>query len=130
MLDETDRKMNITNINSVLHEYGYRTEVHGEKLQVKFGWPYNELTISWDLSRQQLSFSYHQFSVSLLAIIFCSLAVHSIISGDVIAAVLQSAITISFVLATIITELKVIELRNFLVQSGVKFGYAAFNSEP
>ncbi len=108
--------MDRAKIQEVLQNHGYESEVAKNGLKVKLGWFANSLSLSWDLSRKRINYSYNQILDPILATVIGALAIHSSLTSDVTIAVIQGAIVLNLILRIIITELRVIELKILLSQ--------------
>ncbi|WP_156801507.1 hypothetical protein [Psychromonas sp. CNPT3] len=106
--------MDISNLGKALSSNGYEF-VHGnDKFKVKLGGFANKVSISWDQSRQKLSFSYGQYIIPFLALMFGVFTVYSFMNSNMVGTVLQGVVTIMYALMTISTEIKVTELKSVL----------------
>ncbi|HCG8634597.1 TPA: hypothetical protein NJ564_004598 [Vibrio parahaemolyticus] len=109
--------MDISHLDKVLSNNGYEFDLSNDKFVVKLGGFANKVKISWDISRQSYCYSYSQKITPFLATFFGVFTVYNVMEGDQIGAILKAAISIMFFLMTVITELKVIELRNLVRKS-------------
>lgn len=109
--------MDISHLDKALSKNGYEFNLSNDKFIVKLGGFANRVSISWDISRQSYCYSYGQKVTPFLTIFFGAFTVYNAMEGDQIGAVLKGAISIMCFLMTLITELKVIELRNLVRKS-------------
>ena len=108
--------MEISSLDKVLSANGYDFDFVNGIFHVKLGGFANEVSVSWDFSHQRLNYSYRQTITPCLSVFWAAFTVDSIIDGDQIGAVLKAVLTMIFFLTTIITELRVVELRRVLNQ--------------
>jgi len=106
--------VDISSLGKVLSSNGYEFVHDNDKFKVKLGGFANKVSISWDLSRQKLSYSYGQYIIPFLAVIFGASTVHCIMNSDLVGAVLPVILTIMYSLMTIITKIRVTELKRVL----------------
>ncbi|MCZ4370268.1 MULTISPECIES: hypothetical protein [Vibrio] len=106
--------MQISSLTEILTIHGYNFQFDQGKYKVKLGGIANKVTVSWDLSRECLNYSYGQILTPSLTMLWAMISMYNITNGELVSAVLFSGLTILGSLVTIITEIKVTELKRIL----------------
>ncbi len=109
--------MQISSLTKVFTIYGYDFQFDQGKYKVKCGGIANKVTVSWDLSRECLNYSYGQILTPSLTMLMAMLSIYYITNGEQIGAALSSGLTVFCFIATIITEIKVTELKRVLTHA-------------
>ena len=103
--------MNISIVEESLKELGVEFTKKGETLNVKLGGYSSKVRISYDLSKQALSYSYFQTQFVLLSLLFIIFSITSIGSGDYLHSGVELAMAFGLFINVIITEIKITDLK-------------------
>ncbi len=109
--------MQMSSLTKILTIHGYDFQFDQDKYRVKCGGIANHVTIGWDFSRECLNYSYGQIFTPLLTVLWAMISMYNITNGELVSAVLFSGLTVLGSLVTIITEIKVTELKRILAQA-------------